>query len=42
MFIIDVIDARGDKKSSERKTFDAVEDSVKELKKVRKNTSRIK
>ena len=29
----DVIDATGDKKSSERRTFDAVEDSVEELKK---------
>jgi uncharacterized protein (TIGR02687 family) len=29
----DVIDATGDKKASERRTFDAVEDSIKELKK---------
>ena len=29
----DVIDATGDKKASERRTFDAVEDSVEELKK---------
>ena len=29
----DVIDATGDKKTSERRTFDAVEDSIKELKK---------